>query len=299
MIVYRALGRLFPKSYVKKVFSAAFVGVHVPLMACIAYVLGVAQTDGLTPYQTTLLWLAVATVVGTGLTWWALHALLSPLFLVERSIARYEQDGIIEPLPERHQDEVGRLMSQINRLVFFAEHRLDGAREEAHTDPLTGLLNRRGFEARFPTHYVHGELFVIDLNQFKAINDQFGHAIGDAVLCHVASVLRAELRLEGDRFDLACRWGGDEFVVFVREVDLATANQIHSALGTGLFGEIWLAQHCVSVACAIGRVRWTGAQSLAHAIAEADRQMYADKQRTCRRTKPRPWTHRLPVKEAS
>lgn len=85
----------------------------------------------------------------------------------------------------------------------------------AHTDPLTGLLNRRGLgeavTSRLSTHPTrHGiAVFVLDLDGFKAVNDGLGHEAGDVVLVEVARRLRTSLRTT----DLICRLGGDEFVV--------------------------------------------------------------------------------------
>ena len=85
----------------------------------------------------------------------------------------------------------------------------------AHTDPLTGLLNRRGLgeavKSRLSTHPTRRGIavFVLDLDGFKAVNDGLGHEAGDAVLVEVARRLRANLRTT----DLVCRLGGDEFVV--------------------------------------------------------------------------------------
>lgn len=287
MGVYECLGHVFPKSYIKKVFSAAFVGVHIPLIVSTGYLL-VNQSSDFRQYQDTLLWLGLATVIGTAFTWWALHALLAPLFLIEQSMANYERKGVVDSLPDHHMDEVGRVMAQVNRLVFHSERRLNGAREEAHTDSLTQLLNRRGFEARFPTQPVQGELLLLDLNQFKPINDQYGHAVGDAVLQHVAVTLRDQLRLEGDRFDLACRWGGDEFLVFIREIDVATADAIVQALRSAICADIVIRTIRLSVSCAVGRVRWPCAGSLTEAVAQADRQMYANKAADQIRSSERP-----------
>jgi diguanylate cyclase (GGDEF)-like protein len=85
----------------------------------------------------------------------------------------------------------------------------------AHTDPLTGLLNRRGLneavQTRLSTNPARRGIavFVLDLDGFKPVNDQHGHEAGDAVLVEVARRLQASLRAT----DLVCRLGGDEFVV--------------------------------------------------------------------------------------
>lgn len=96
--------------------------------------------------------------------------------------------------------------------------RLDGARlaaeEEAMTDPLTGLRNRRAADLvleRLCAARTAFGLLHIDLDYFKAVNDTLGHAAGDFVLETVGSILREQLRAE----DCAARIGGDEFVVIL------------------------------------------------------------------------------------
>ncbi len=88
-------------------------------------------------------------------------------------------------------------------------------KEQAEIDPLTGLANRRHFQAAM-RHLAaggkfSGTVFLADLDHFKRVNDQHGHAIGDAVLVEVAQRLRTMLR----DADLIVRWGGEEFLVVV------------------------------------------------------------------------------------
>ncbi len=98
--------------------------------------------------------------------------------------------------------------------------------EQARTDPLTGLLNRRAFLDEVRRHIVRldrdsqsGTLMFVDLDAFKAVNDRFGHALGDQVLLHVADMLRRLVR----PFDLIARLGGDEFAVWLSGADHMTA----------------------------------------------------------------------------
>ena len=104
--------------------------------------------------------------------------------------------------------------------------RLDLLDHDATHDPLTGLLNRRSFE-RLMTQALgrsrrYGwpfSLVLLDLNNFKALNDRYGHAAGDRVLRLVGSVLRASLRAG----DVAARIGGDEFAVLLNRGDEPSA----------------------------------------------------------------------------
>lgn len=91
--------------------------------------------------------------------------------------------------------------------------------DSAIRDPLTGLCNRRHFnerlEAEFSFAKRHGTrlaLAMVDVDHFKAINDRFGHLVGDAVLRNLGALLKRESRAE----DLAARYGGEEFVLVFR-----------------------------------------------------------------------------------
>lgn len=84
----------------------------------------------------------------------------------------------------------------------------------SHTDALTGLLNRRGLEEKYEYVMQHAERYAVilgDIDDFKKINDTFGHNAGDAVLQRVAEIFKSAVRGE----DVVCRWGGEEILVFL------------------------------------------------------------------------------------
>lgn len=98
--------------------------------------------------------------------------------------------------------------------------------EQAIRDPLTGLYNRRHFDqvvigelARAARSGKPLSLLMADIDHFKAINDTYGHQAGDVVLQNFAASLRDAVRIS----DVVCRYGGEEFVVLMPEVDLNTA----------------------------------------------------------------------------
>ncbi|HLO66943.1 MAG TPA: GGDEF domain-containing protein [Holophaga sp.] len=112
-------------------------------------------------------------------------------------------------------------------------------RELATRDPLTGLCNRRAFTdqaSRVLAYHrrfgLDAAMLFIDIDHFKAINDQYGHAAGDQVIVHLASVLRQSLR----EFDLHCRFGGEEFVLLLpnshEEEALAVAQRIREGVAS-------------------------------------------------------------------
>lgn len=112
----------------------------------------------------------------------------------------------------------------------FEEIRLlqDQLREQAVRDPLTGLHNRRHLDATLAEGIAHCgaqnlplSLLMIDIDHFKRINDTHGHAAGDAVLQALALLLQRHVRVQ----DLACRHGGEEFVLLLPDTPLAVARE--------------------------------------------------------------------------
>lgn len=138
---------------------------------------------------------------------------------------------------------------QIQTQLIELEHSRAALREEATHDPLTGLANRRLFYDRLQQAIRHARryggrigLLYVDLDRFKAINDQHGHHIGDMVLSEVARQLLACIR----ESDTVARLGGDEFVVLLEGVQgradcIAAALKIEQALaGNMLFASLGL-----------------------------------------------------------
>ncbi|MGD0018026.1 MAG: sensor domain-containing diguanylate cyclase [Candidatus Limnocylindrales bacterium] len=126
-------------------------------------------------------------------------------------------------------DEAGAIVGGVETFsdasaVVRAAEDADRARHEALTDDLTGLPNRRMFDAalrgRLENLARYGwrfGLLVVDIDNFKAVNDQFGHAFGDAVLAGVAKTIQGAVRAG----DMVSRWGGEEFAVLVEASDAA------------------------------------------------------------------------------
>jgi diguanylate cyclase (GGDEF)-like protein len=152
----------------------------------------------------------------------------------------------------------------------------DELRRLARTDALTGLWGRQGFEDRLAhdlalslRHSTPLTIVYIDVDDFKLINDEFGHAAGDDVLRRIAQVLRVSLR----QADSAARLGGDEFALVLPETDPDGARQLIGKLA----GELEAAMNggAQGVSCSIGVVtlRQPGISTLA-VVAAADAVMY-------------------------
>ena len=143
-------------------------------------------------------------------------------------------------------------------------------REQAVTDALTGVLNRRGLAAvaeplRAQARRVGSAVSValIDVDDFKSYNDRNGHLAGDRLLKEVADCLQQNLRAS----DVVARFGGDEFAVVLPGADAAAARLLLSRV-----------QH-PRATWSTGVANWVSSQSIDDVLAEADRQLYQAKQR--------------------
>ena len=177
----------------------------------------------------------------------------------------------------RKDDELARR----NRALVDLSEQL---RALSTTDALTGLPNRRAFDERLQAEIAranrHGAplaLVMIDLDHFKALNDRFGHQVGDAVLSTVGAVLGSERRLG----DLAARYGGEEFVAILPHADedaaQAWAERVRARIaGTAVDVDGQLARVTASFGVAAARPEDEDKASL---VAAADQALYQAKAR--------------------
>ncbi len=149
-------------------------------------------------------------------------------------------DYVLRPI-ERH-ELMARVRTQVKRKrhADLLKARLEESVEMAITDGLTGLHNRRYMEGHLKT--LVGEsirsgrslsLLVADIDFFKSVNDTYGHAAGDNVLREFAQRFRRNTR----GIDLACRLGGEEFVIIMPDTDLARAIQVGERLRATIAAE--------------------------------------------------------------
>jgi len=155
-------------------------------------------------------------------------------------------------------------------------------RWEAEHDPLTGLLNRRGFDRRLEEAFADFQktstpsaLLMFDLDNFKPINDEGGHALGDEMLRRIAQVVAWEVR----RSDHVARQGGDEFAVLLPSCTIGQAERIAEALRQSV-SEITVNQEGreYTVTLSIGVTRFDeNDESVDDALARADAASYEAK----------------------
>jgi diguanylate cyclase (GGDEF)-like protein len=125
--------------------------------------------------------------------------------------------------------EVQRLKQAMLANLMHWEAEVSKLNLAALTDPLTGLVNRRGLENALNRYAVSQQAFAIvsiDIDHFKRVNDTHGHAVGDQVLRRLARILHDNLREK----DLICRAGGEEFLVLLPGLDIAIGAQMAERL---------------------------------------------------------------------
>lgn len=120
------------------------------------------------------------------------------------------------------------ISSVINKTILFRN-----TQELAFTDGLTGVFNRRYFDQRYAREVNRARrygrslsILMIDIDHFKKYNDSYGHLMGDQVLRRVAQTLEYKLR----RADVVCRYGGEEFVVLLPEINIKDATHVADKL---------------------------------------------------------------------
>jgi diguanylate cyclase (GGDEF)-like protein len=150
-------------------------------------------------------------------------------------------------------------------------------RNDADTDVLTGLANRRAFDGALAS-LLHGQrerdntfaLLMLDLDRFKSYNDDYGHLAGDQVLRITGQLLRASLRPS----DRAARYGGEEFVLLLPEADAAGAREAAERLLHAFRDFAW-PQRAVTVSIGVAQAAW--GDTAADLIQRADKALYAAK----------------------
>jgi len=168
---------------------------------------------------------------------------------------------------------IASLKSRIDKMVF----RLANA---ARTDVLTGLMNRRGFEEAFELELERARrggrtlsVLVGDLDNFKQINDRFGHHAGDLVLARASSILERHKR----RIDTVARLGGEEFALVVPDADDHSAYMLAERLRTGLRDAFALEALPLTISFGVASFPGHG-DSYAGLLGAADDALYAAKE---------------------
>lgn len=216
--------------------------------------------------------------------WWLMFFMPLAIFLLA---AQSKNIAITELLPFLFDPLVmlviGLVMSEALRQLrvgeFLARQQL---REQATTDQLTGLLNRRAMHHLLEQEHARAQryggtysLILGDLDKFKQVNDRYGHNIGDIVLQETARRLGCHMRTE----DALCRWGGEEILMLLPETKLEGAMSVAEKVRLSLANEPILAsEHSIPQTISLGVTNCYGIDDIESAIKRADDALYQAKE---------------------
>ena len=248
------------------------------------------------PVLALVVWAPTFATIGYGLRFgkaWAIASMCvsTPLMVLSMSLSSYWQanffnalgiiaGNVVLPVYAIRLSqylEIGRERAEMLAATYQAISRLDG---------LTGVLNRKAFEEELEGCVLRGEagyVVYIDLDNFKIINDNGGHAAGDALLRDTAALIKASIRGK----DLVARIGGDEFAVLLRGVGDERCREIGQKLVSGFHALPVSASIAVAPSASIGMCAFDErvVTSAVQLLASADACMYlakrAGKNRVC------------------
>lgn len=157
-----------------------------------------------------------------------------------------------------------------------------GLENMATTDKLTGLLNRQAFEIVFGQILKETSrnrqplsLVIFDLDNFKYVNDTYGHIAGDVALSSMSSLIKSTIRDS----DVACRWGGDEFLLLFRDCDGQRAMTIAEKLRNNIAAEpVSTGEACFNVSITLGVAQYKDGENIDEILSRADTALLTAKQ---------------------
>ncbi len=171
-------------------------------------------------------------------------------------------------------EKANRELKELNaRLEFMAWH-----------DQLTGLPNRRYMRDRIKSEQDRsarsGRPFALvmgDIDDFKRVNDTYGHQVGDGVLKHISAIITASLRKQ----DLLSRWGGEEFLFLLPETDLNGAMTVSEKIRSNIEAEPYIHEDkSIHLTLTLGVAEFDEAQGIDGIIKRADEALYKGKKGT-------------------
>ena len=188
---------------------------------------------------------------------------------------------LVAQLQQRNQSLESQVAERTRELSWVnqqLQRQLDENRELAERDALTRIANRYRLEKALQLECERAQRFrqplsliAMDLDDFKPINDRYGHAHGDAALLRVVDVLRACLREQ----DLLARWGGDEFVIVLPQASLGEALEVAARLRQAM-AQIEPVGDC-RLTMSYGVVQWEEGEDQHALLARADKALYRAK----------------------
>ncbi|WP_460418838.1 diguanylate cyclase domain-containing protein [Pseudomonas sp. microsymbiont 2] len=218
-------------------------------------------------------------LLGSLLLWWLALIIVRPLWRLAAAARSLDRAGTADRL---HRVPAWYFeAAELKRALLFGlnllHERIGRLNRDAQTDPLTGLLNRRGLAATLAVLEAEGRDFaaiVLDVDHFKHVNDAHGHDIGDQVLQRLAELMRSCCR-EGD---LLCRTGGEEFLILLPRASLEVANAVAERLRLSVRGTAISPVGTVTISLGVATWHSKLKEAPAATLQRADSALYSAKQ---------------------
>lgn len=207
---------ILKKHFVLKITFVAFLGLLSPLLV---FAISLALT-GTSHYSfegvTFFLIICLIFIIGIAIMLPLWIALLSPITLISEALQHFFNEKQVSQLPIDFEDTIGQLMANVQYSIEQMDIMRHARDHTSNKDNLTGLLNQQAGQeylfrdlARSHRENVHILIALIDIDNFKSINERFGYHVGDVCLAHIAEAMSNNIR-EGDWI---ARWGEDEFLI--------------------------------------------------------------------------------------
>lgn len=250
------------------------------------YSVTVAQTQKKQAQQKLILTLLVALICLVAVSFTMIYArnhVFIPLLKARNTILRMAQHHVIESKQTPLSTKPITLLDALKELKQVLQQR-DALefqlRNIANTDNLTGVSNRLALEEYIrylenkPNQFKHTGLIIIDIDDFKHVNDTFGHIVGDEVIKLIAEKLQLNVRAS----DLIVRYGGDEFLVLIEHINFpeawAIANKILQEIGRS---ELYIAELNQNIRVSVSAGVVVGGASWMSLLEKADKSLFQAK----------------------
>lgn len=188
--------------------------------------------------------------------------------------------------------KITRIGDSNQRKLFLANEQIEKQKKElsiaykkmemlARTDPLTQLSNRRDFLEKFQHEIIRfersGKPFSVvlgDIDDFKSVNDRYGHDCGDLVLVAIAQIFKSMIRKQ----DTVGRWGGEEFILLLPEAPSKGGETVAEGIRKRIAGEAFsYKEHQLSITITFGVCEYNSAMDIDTCVKRADEALYAGK----------------------
>lgn len=189
-----------------------------------------------------------------------------------------QQNHLLKNTNTSLEEQIHERTEQLMLLNQRLEEKIEEAQFHACHDGLTELFNRRSFEEKLSQEIKRSRrysqpmcLILIDIDDFKIINDAYGHKVGDQVLCALAAFISQHVR----EFDVVARWGGEEFAIILSNTDQTQGVQRAENLRQEI--EAYTFTHNITVTCSFGVTSYKESDTEQSIFARVDKALYQAK----------------------